>query len=165
MSVLILRVDTTDTDVFVQTNNAIVTASNLAQLFKSMAGGGRMKRSTLRTDVTPVAASGTLTLEDGVATGTIGGVINGVTITVTYATSITVAAAAIAAAINASVDALVANLVTATSALGVVTVTAIQSGVGTSGNAITLAASGTGVTASGARLTGGTNGTSTAFSY
>jgi hypothetical protein len=46
-----------------------------------------------------------------------------------------------------------------TSALGVVTVTAVESAVGLSGNAITTTATGTGFSAGQARLTGGTDGT------
>jgi phage tail sheath gpL-like len=82
----------------------------------------------------------------------VGGSINGVAVTVTWATSDTATATALAAAINASANALV-SLVTASSAAGVVTLTADHAGL--PGNAYTLAASGTGVTASGARLTGG----------
>lgn len=163
MSTLILRVATLDTDVFVVPTRSITTAENLELLFKSLAAGARMKQTSLRTEVAPVAAAGTVTLSSG--SGTITATINGVAIAITWATDDTVSAALLAAAINASSNALVANLVTATSALGVVTITAIQSAVGTSGNAITLAASGTGATASGARLTGGTNGTSTLFAY
>lgn len=99
-------------------------------------------------------ASGTVTLSG--SSGTVGATINGVAVTVAYATSDTVTAAALATAINASTNALVQYLVTATSAAGVVTVRALQPGIG--GNCITLAASGTGATASGARLTGGTGG-------
>jgi phage tail sheath gpL-like len=102
----------------------------------------------------PVAASGTLTISSG--SGTVGGSINGVSITVTWGTSDTATATALAAAINASTNALVQNLVTASAAAGVVTITAVQKG--KQGNTMTLAASGTGVTASGARLTGGTGG-------
>jgi len=106
-----------------------------------------------------VAASGTLTMAS--SSGTVGGSINGVAITVTWATSDTLSAAALATAINASANALVAGHVTATSALGVVTITARNKGV--TGNAITLAASGTNVTASGARLAGGTAATAAAL--
>lgn len=124
----------------------------LANYFQGLAGGAKPGTSMdLRSAA--VAATGTLTLST--ASGTVGGVINGVTVTVTWGTSDTATAAAIAAAINASGNALVSNHVTATSALGVVTLTAKQPGHG--GNAVTLAASGTGVTASGARLTGGTH--------
>lgn len=97
-------------------------------------------------------ASGTVTISSG--SGSITATINGVAIAVTWATSDTNTAALLAAAINASANALVAGLVTAASAAGVCTVTALHSG--KQGNCITLAASGTGATASGARLTGGT---------
>lgn len=171
MSVLTLRVDTTDTDVFVQTNNGNISALNLAQMFKSMAGGARTKASTLRTDVTPVAASGYLAIDDATVTGTVGGTINGVTVTVASGTDTGyVVAVALAVAFNASSNALIAGIVTAVASNptgddGRVTFTAVRSALGASGNAVTLAASGTGVTASGARLTGGTDGTSTIFTF
>jgi len=97
------------------------------------------------------AASGTVTLST--ASGTVGATINGVAVTTAASGGDTATAAALAAAINAESNALVANHVTATSAAGVVTITARMPG--QYGNAITLAASGTGATASGARLTGG----------
>lgn len=98
----------------------------------------------------PAFASGTLTLSGG--SGSVGGTIGGQAVTVTWATSDTLSAAALAAAINANTTA--NTYVVATSALGVVTVTAIVPG--TIGNSMSLVASGTGVTASGSRLTGGT---------
>lgn len=111
---------------------------------------------TLAVTGTGVARSGA-TLSGGTnnsVTATINGV--GVTASATDLTD-TAAAAALAVAINASANALVNKFVTATSALGVVTLTAIP--VGSAGNAVTLAASGTGATASGARLTGGVDAT------
>jgi phage tail sheath gpL-like len=122
---------------------------------------GGMDTMTLRTDVTPVAASGIGTISSGA--GTITATINGVAIAITWATSDANSAALLAAAINASTDALVSGIVTATSLLGVVTISAVVKG--KAGNAITLAASGTGTTAGGARLTSGSNGTSTTFTY
>lgn len=98
----------------------------------------------------PAFASGTLTLSS--ASGAVGGTVGGTLVTVTASGGDTATAAALAAAINA--DATVKTFVTATSALGVVTVTAISPG--TMGNSMSLVASGTGVSASGARLTGGT---------
>ncbi len=105
-----------------------------------------------------VKASGTVTL--ATASGTITATINGVAVSVVWATNDTLSAAALAAAINASSDALISGIVTATSALGVVTVQAVVGG--KAGNAITLAASGTNATASGARLTAGAE---TLFTY
>src|SRR5512133_2511694 len=94
-------------------------------------------------------ATGTLTMAS--SSGTVGGTIAGTAVTVTWATSDTLSAAALATAINA--NATVNKLVRATSALGVVTLTALAAGI--VGNQITLVASGTNVTASGAKLTGG----------
>lgn len=122
---------------------------------------GMLDQITVIEDDTPLNASGTVTIASGA--GTITATINGVGIPITWATSDTNSAALLAAAINASVNALVAGLVTATSLLGVVTVTAARKGV--AGNAITLAASGTGATASGARLTAGSNGTTTTIIF
>lgn len=131
----------------------------LAEWVESFAGGRRRGTLTVkRDDGDAVAASGTVTLSG--ASGTVGATINGVSITVAYATSDTNTASLLAAAINASINALVAPFVTATSALGVVTVTAKTKGV--VGKTITLAASGTGALASGARLTGGTDATTAA---
>lgn len=136
------------------------TLVDLGDLIGQLKAGG-MDTMRLRADVSPVAASGTVTIASG--NGTITATINGVAIAVDWATSDTNTAALLAAAINASSDALVSGVVTATSALGVVTIAAVLKG--KTGNAITLAASGTGATASGARLTGGSNGTSTSFVY
>jgi phage tail sheath gpL-like len=113
-----------------------------------------------------VAASGTITLTGvGQANDTI--LINGVTFTAkasgatgnewNVGGSATLSAAAIAAAINASASALVSGHVTATSALGVVTITSKVANV--YGNAVTIAEGVDGLShmaVSGARLTGGT---------
>ncbi|HET9554907.1 MAG TPA: hypothetical protein VFP50_18220 [Anaeromyxobacteraceae bacterium] len=96
-----------------------------------------------------VKASGTLTIAAG--TGAVGGTIGGTLKTVTWATSDTASAAALAAAINT--DATINKLVTASSAAGVVTLTANMPG--PLGNKVALVASGTGVTASGATLANG----------
>lgn len=132
----------------------------LADLMVDVASGIRpwlVQMSTAETGA--AAATGTVTISSG--SGTITATINGVAIAITWATSDTNSASLLAAAINASVNALVAGIVTATSALGVVTVTSVGKGI--VANAITLAASGTGATASGARLTGGTNHTYTSY--
>jgi phage tail sheath gpL-like len=96
-----------------------------------------------------VLASGTLTISSG--SGSVGGTIGGTAKTVTWATSDTASAAALVTAINA--DTTINKLVIATSAAGVVTLTALVPGA--VGNKITLVASGTGVTASGATLASG----------
>lgn len=128
-----------------------------ATFFEGLAGGTRQGTVAVLTNggSNGTAASGTITMAS--SSGTVGAIINGVTVSVTWATSDTASSAALAAAINASANALVAPFVTATSALGVTTITAKNKG--TQGNAITLAATGTNVTASGARLTGGVDGT------
>lgn len=129
-----------------------VALERLVNHFNALASGTRQGTISYATDAGDwVAATGTVTIASG--SGSIAAIINGVTISVTWATSDTNTATLLAAAINASANALVAPFVSATSALGVVTITAKAKGV--SGNAITLAASGTGATASGARLTGG----------
>ena len=120
----------------------------------SLTSAGVPNTTAIRFDVNPVAATGTWTTASGSGSQTL--VINGVSIANTWATSDTVAAAAMAAAVNASTNALVTGLVTATSAAGVVTVTALA---GKMGNAVTTTATGTGATAEQARLTGGTDGT------
>lgn len=105
-------------------------------------------------------ASGTFTFSSIANTNTLS--INGVTFTCVTSgatgnqfnvgASDTEAAANAAAAINASATALIAGYVTATSALGVVTITSVQRSI--TGNQTTITG-GTHVTASGARLTGG----------
>lgn len=114
-------------------------------------GGSNKNTTTLQAGSHTATSTGTVTIASG--SGTITATINGVAIAITWATSDTNSAALLAAAIIASTNALVAPFVTATSALGVVTITFLRAGV--DGNTVTLAASGTGATASGARLTGG----------
>lgn len=133
-----------------------VALERLANHFTALAAGTRQGTLSYATDAGDwVAATGTITIASG--SGSIAAIINGVTISVTWATSDTATAAALAAAINASSNALVQGLVTATSALGVVTIVAVDKG--KRGNTNTLATSGTGATASGARLTGGSETT------
>lgn len=115
----------------------------------------------------PVAASGTITLAS-CATDTV--TIGGITFTgsstpsgdVQFETDgdDTADAAALAAKINAHPT--LSQIVSATSALGVVTVTARQRGV--IGNFITLAETGTTITISGSALAGGTGGATNAAS-
>lgn len=114
--------------------------------------------SALAVGAHSVAATGTLTIASG--SGPVGGTINGTAKTVTWATSDTATATALAAAINA--DATLGKFIVASSAAGVVTLTAFPPGA--LGNCCTLVASGTGVTASGAKLTGGANDAIATFS-
>lgn len=111
-------------------------------------------------------ATGTLTFTSTVATNTFA--INGVTFTCVASGATgnqfnvggtdTLTAAAAAAAINASVTALIPGYVTATSALTVVTVTAVNYGI--TSNQATLVGSAN-IAASAARLTGGAADTGT----
>lgn len=145
---------------------------------------GRLTGGTLAQN-TGAQASGQVTIASGSGNETV--TINGVAIVTAWATSDTATAAAIATAINGSTNSLVRDFVYASSAAGVVTITARAGGV--KGNAITLAASGTGcsvttawaggaaptqavlgsVAASssfpGGRLTGGVNGASNALTW
>ncbi len=137
------------------------TLVGLSGLIDNLKSGG-FDNQTLRADVTPVAATGiyTLSSSSGVLTATINGV---ALATDSLAGTDTENAVALAAVINASSNALITGVVTATSALGVVTVTAVVKG--KTGNSITTAASGTGNTAGQTRLTSGSNGTSTSFTF
>jgi phage tail sheath gpL-like len=138
----------------------------LQQLLSQLEGGARMgSMDVTMDDGDAVAASGTITLSGvGAANDTI--LINGVTFTAqasgatgnqwNVGASATASAAAIAAAITASATALVSGHVTATSSLGVVTITSKIRGV--YGNAVTIAKgvdAGSVMTVSGARLTAG----------
>jgi phage tail sheath gpL-like len=132
-------------------------ALNLMNYFKSLASGARPYATTVITRNTGVKAVGKVTLSS--ATGTVTITINGVNVSVSAGADDTETAVLLAAAINASTNALVQHLVTATSALGVVTITA--SVAGKVGNCITLAATAGGgtATATGARLGTGTGST------
>ena len=139
----------------------LVLADRLINLGRELASG-MLDPITLTVDATPLNATGTVTLSS--SSGVLVIVINGVSLTSdSLAGTDTANAVVMAALINASVDALVAGFVTATSALGVVTITAARKGV--AGNAITTTASGTGATADQARLLAGSNGTSTSYVY
>ncbi|MHB8682825.1 MAG: hypothetical protein ACYC9X_00685 [Dehalococcoidia bacterium] len=105
----------------------------------------------------PAYASDNATIAGGSGGDVVGVTIGGTTKTVAWATSDTVTAAALATAINA--DATLSTFCTATSALGVVTITALLPG--TMGNAIPVVAAGAQsgkVTVATANLAGGTGG-------
>lgn len=158
MAILNLRINTGRLKSPVVANRESTLVGLMDMIRKMIAGG--LDNQTLRCDVTPLNASGTITL--AVSSGILTATINGVAIaTGVLAGTDTANAVVLAAAINASGNALVSGIVTATSALGVVTIT--SSVKGKTSNAITLAATGTGATASGARLTGGSDGTTTSF--
>jgi phage tail sheath gpL-like len=137
----------------------------LNRLINFLAGiaGGAYAGTSLRYSTAAVKASGTVTCAAVQADDTV--TINGQTFTAKAsgatgdqwnitALDNTATAAALAAAINASTTAGVTGIVTATSALGVVTISAIQSG--KVGNAISLASSdGTRLAVSAAKLASG----------
>ena len=136
--------------------------SRLIKVLKTMKAGAGTTAATIDARFSATAASGTVTLAACAAADTV--TINGLVFTAssTPAGEVqfeidgddTADAAALAAKINACTDTKIAGVVTASSALGVVTITAVVPGL--SGNAITLASSnGTRAAVSGARLTGG----------
>lgn len=133
-------------------------------LFSDLSSGARRATVDIQTgSADPVAASGTVTLASVIATDTL--TIGPTTFTFTSTPSAetdvevdgatdTDDAAALAAAINA--HSTVSQVVTATSAAAVVTITAKQSGV--VGNFINLDETGGTMTLSAANLAGGTGG-------
>lgn len=141
--------------------------NNIVDYMTGLIGGNQA--ATVSVTVGRLFSAGTLTFSSVVATNTFS--VNGVTFTAiasgatgnqfNVGVSDTLTAANAAAAVNASVTALIPGYVTASSALGVLTITASQSG--TMGNAITIASGSGTIVASGARLTGGSNGTVTAI--
>lgn len=144
-------------------------ANRVIRLFSEFACGA--KRGSVLVDGDTTAATGTLTFASVIATDAF--TVNGVTFTAVASGATgnqfnvgvddTATAANAVTAVNASASALVANHVTATSAAGVVTMTADYGG--TPGNAITIASGDATITASGARLTGGADGTEDTYSY
>lgn len=152
-TVSILVLDQTDA-LDIGTRNSKEDALQIIGNYIQGLKGGNKRANSLKVwaDGTDnVYASGTVTIASG--SGTVVITINGVAISRTWATSDTATATAFVTDINAATNDLVEWHVKATSAAGVVTITALAPGQW--GNAITLAASGTGMTASGARLTGG----------
>ncbi len=118
------------------------------------------------TQVTAVKASGIFTFATG--SGDCVALINGQTVTVAASGVDATDAAAMATAILASEKVGIRGVVTATSALGVVTVTALRAGTGDTaktGNGITTTATGTNFTAGQTALAGGLNAVSTRFTY
>ena len=124
----------------------------LKDYFKMITSG--IRPGTVQTKVNAVKATGTITLSSHVNTNTV--TINGVVLTcgTDYSgADDTAKATSLAAAINANTT--LDGMVVATSALGVVTLTALVPG--ELGNAVTLAISANG-SVSAARMAGGTNG-------
>ncbi len=161
-------VDAADFLLTTDTSNKVLQINKLLNFFKSLRLG--MRKATVKVQVGSVQASGTATASTAVATNTV--VVNGYTFTAVASGATaaqfnlgaddTAAMASLAAQINASTDAKILNIVTATSAAAVCTITAVDAGL--TGNAITLTASGA-ITASAARLASGTDGTEKSFVF
>lgn len=164
--VLTVKANRSSTDMEARCKQASSSPREQAQLlagfFRDLASGADGASIDLQTaSAAPVAASGTITLAS-CATDTV--TIGGVTFTGSGSPSgdtqfetdgnDTADAAALAAKINAHPT--LSKVVSATSALGVVTVTCLVKGV--IGNFITLSETGTTITVSGATLSGGTGG-------
>lgn len=152
----------------VDATNNVYSENGLRNLIERVLQGEQLAYAKVSTN--PVQASGTITFSSLAADDTV--TVNGVIFTAKVSpsgtnqfalgASDTIAAANFAAKINASALAGIVNVVTATSALGVITLTAVQPGL--SGNAVTTAISAHGSVAA-ARLTAGTDGTQAAVNY
>jgi len=156
----------------VSAGNARNTAIMLSNYFRALAARHELATVEVQSSASdPVAASATITLAS-CATDTV--TIGGITFTGTASPTTelhfetdgtdTADAAALAAAVNAHTT--LSLVVSATSALGVVTVTSLVKGV--VGNFITLAETGSTITISAGALAGGTGGPTgvvTSFSY
>lgn len=155
---------------YFQINTAGKQASynGLENFVSALVDGAQIGFAKLSTGA--IQSSGTITLSSMVATDTV--TVNGVVFTcvASGATgnqfnvggSDTITATNLAKAINASVTAKIINVVTASSALAVVTVTAVQPGL--QGNMNTLAISAHG-SVSGAFTTGGTDGSQVSTNF
>ncbi len=171
MSTLLISVTTEDTKAYLaqyyqpETGKPKQATKVLENFFRALGSG--VKRGTMQVfcnGTSPVAASGTLTLVSAIATDaiTIGTTTFTATSTPTLSThweidgaTDTLDAASLAAAINA--HATVSQIVTATSATNVVTITAKQKGL--VGNFIPMTSADATITASGTGfLAGGTGG-------
>lgn len=146
-------------DLYAETGNRELAAAKLVNFMKRVVSGANP--ASVRTMIGAAKATGTVTFSSVAEDNTV--TINGVVFTgkdepatavqFLTGTTDTASATSLAALINA--NATLDGLVVATSAAGVVTLTAKESGEG--GNAITLAIS-AGGTVSAARMAGGTDG-------
>lgn len=159
----------TTTDLLgVDATNNVYSENGLRNLIEKVLDGEQLAYAKVSTN--PIQATGLVTFSSLVADDTV--TINGVVFTAKVSPSganefalgadDTAAAANFAAKINASALAHIVNVLTATSALGVITLTAVQPGL--SGNQNTLAISAHG-TVSAARMASGTDGTQAAVNY
>lgn len=140
--------------------NSLISGARNASLDVQIGNGVGVKASGTVTFAGAPVANDTVTVNGvvftAVASGATGNQFNiGGTVAIT--------ATNLAAAINASVTAGVAGVVTAASALGVVTISAFKTGV--MGNSLTLAKVASNTTVSGATLTGGVNEVANVFHF
>lgn len=152
----------------VDATNNVYSENGLRNLIEKMLQGEQLAYAKVSTN--PIQATGTVTFSSLAADDTV--TINGVIFTAKVSPSgtnqfalgadDTAAAANFAAKINASALAHIVSVVTATSALGVVTLTSVQPGLG--GNNYTLAISAHG-SVSATRMASGTDGTQAAVNY
>lgn len=152
---------------FLRTSDKAQMVRGIRKLMSDYDSGSGQGALNVRTGV--AKASGTLTFVSVIATDVL--TINGVDFTCVASGATgnqfnvggddTASAAAAVTAINASATDLVSGTCVASSAAGVVTITAKYPG--TTGNAITIASGDATITASGARLENGSDGTETNF--
>jgi phage tail sheath gpL-like len=146
-------------DLYAETGLQELAGLKIQDFVKKSVSGS--KPSTIQTKINAVKATGTITLSSHVATNTV--TVNGITFTCMASGATgnqynvgaddTATAANLATALNANTT--LDGMIVATSALGVVTLTALMPG--ELGNAVTLAISANG-SVSAARMSGGTNG-------
>lgn len=146
-----------------------VDPQGLQKLLDDMVNGAQLSYTKISTG--SVQATGTITFSSLAADDTV--TVNGVVFTAKVSPSgdnqfalgadDTAAAANFAAKINASALANIVSVVSATSALGVVTLTAIQPGL--AGNTNTIAISAHGSVSGSGRLTTGSDGTQVAVNF
>lgn len=153
----------------VDATNNVYSENGLRNLIEKMLQGEQLAYAKVSTN--PIQATGTITFSSLAADDTV--TVNGVIFTAKVSPSganqfalgadDTAAAANFAAKINASAIAKIVNVLTATSALGVVTLTAVQPGL--EGNCNTTAISAHGSVSGSGRLASGTDGTQAAVNY
>lgn len=155
-----------EADLIAETGYVELAGLKLKNFIKMIVSG--MRPATVQTKSNAVKATGTITLSSHVETDTV--TVNGIAFTCVASGATgnqynvgaddTATAVALVTALNANTT--LDGMIVATSALGVVTVTALIPG--ELGNAITLAISAHG-SVSAARMAGGTNGTSEKTHY
>lgn len=159
----------TTTDLLgVDATNNVYSENGLRNLIEKVLDGEQLAYAKVSTN--PIQATGTVTFSSFVADDTV--TVNGVVLTgkaspsttsqFAIGSSDTECATNFAAFINASALAHITGVLTATSALTVVTLTAVQPGLAGNQNTLAISAHGT---VSAARMASGTDGTQAAVNY